>query len=319
MADADQQMIDLAKLIPEVADHNPQLSGDEEKAKQAVADTLAGKTVVKGNENPAAVAGAAKSALEEANPRPDPEMPNDNLVKLPGGLKTKDGILNSVTIRELTGADEEALAAASRQGNIFHFMDVVLQRGTVRFGQEDPAKTAQHLKDALVGDRDSVLLAIRRTTFGEEIDMFDWVCPACNVPTQIKADVSDIPVRKPDSLEREFEVPLKHGRKAVVRLANGADQLAVFDQEDLTTAQRNSILLSRTVRFLDDADGTRQNIVGFSSAITRNLPIKDRQDILVQLAERQPGPRFNELTFTHEACGKVVPLVISIGHLFPGI
>lgn len=317
MAD-DQQMIELAKLIPEVADHNPQLSGDDEKAKQAVADTLAGKTTISGTENPAAVAGAAKGVLDAANPKPEPEMPNDDLVTLPGGLKHKDTVITSVTIRELTGADEEALAAASRQGNIFHFMDVVLQRGTVRFGQESPDDTPKLLKESLVGDRDAILLAIRRTTFGEEIDMFDWVCPVCSVPTQIKADVSDIPVRKPD-LEREFEVPLRHGRRAVVRLANGGDQLAVFDQDDLTTAQRNSILLSRTVRYLDQADGTRQNIVGFSSTITRNLPIKDRQDILSQLASRQPGPRFNELTFRHEACGQEVPLVISIGHLFPGI
>ena len=51
-------------------------------------------------------------------------------------------------------------------------------------------------------------------------------------------------------------------------------------------------------------------------SVTLNLSIPDRRAIIKALADKQPGPRLNEVKFTHQACGNEVTLLIGIGDLF---
>jgi hypothetical protein len=45
----------------------------------------------------------------------------------------------------------------------------------------------------------------------------------------------------------------------------------------------------------------------------------DRKRILDAIENKQPGPQYNEVKFTHDSCGKEVPLFISAGDLFQGL
>lgn len=237
------------------------------------------------------------------------EPGRDNLVNLPGGFRRKGKLVKKATVRELTGEDEELLAKANRSGNIYHFIDTLLGCGT-----EDISK--DELSNMLVGDRDSLLLGIRAATYGPEIE-YAFRCPFCDGKSDLEFEVSDIPVKKLEG-DIEFDVELRRGKRARLRLANGADQLAVFDQDDLTVPERDTILLSRCVLSITDKDGTETNVAAFPSAV-RQLSIPDRKKLLNEIATGQPGPKLDEITIKHDPCGNEVALEFGLGDLFPGL
>lgn len=270
-------------------------------------------------EDPGALAKAAK-ALTDTVKQPEPELPPDTLVRLPGGLIRGGEVISQVEVRELTGEHEEALARAARAqpGSVVHFITTLLECGTVRFGTESPARTADLLKDALVGDRDAIVLGIRRATYGDEIEVEGWQCPECGESSDLTIPLADIPIHDlehPDK-DMQFDVPLRRGRVAEVRLANGADQAAVFATRDLSSAERDSILLGRCLLAIRDKDDTRHVTTGTAGALARKLSLPDRHSVLRQLTERQPGPKFGELKFTHQDCGKEVELLLGLADLF---
>lgn len=248
---------------------------------------------------------------------PTPEFPPDDLVSLPGGLAQGDKVTRNVVVRELTGEDEEALARVSlpQNYNPFRYLDTLLECGTVSVGDAKDVKRA--LKDLLIGDRDAVLLGIRRATYGNDIKLTAWVCPDCGQEADLSMELDDIPVKelKDPAAEVIFDVELRRGRKARVRLANGHDHAAVFDSMKYTPAERDTILLSRCVLVLTQADGTERSLAGFPS-LARGMAMPDRKKIVRELNERAPGPRFNEIPYTHGACGSEVKLAVTIDDLF---
>jgi hypothetical protein len=270
-------------------------------------------------EDPTVVGKAAK-ALTDTVKQPEVELPPDTLVHLPGGLVRGDTVIRDVEVRELTGEHEEALARAARAqpANIVHFVNTLLECGTVRFGTESPARTATLLKDTLVGDRDAIVAGIRRATYGEEIEIEGWECPECGESSDLSVPIADVPVRELKNPEKEitFDIPLRRGRIAEVRLANGADQDAVFSPRDVSGAERDTILLGRCLLAIRDKDGTRHVTSGHMGAVARNLALPDRHKVLKQLTERQPGPKFGELKLTHQDCGKEVGLSLGLADLF---
>jgi hypothetical protein len=271
-------------------------------------------------ENASKAKAAIDQVLSESNPMPDAEPPPDTRVQLPGGLVKGEDVISTAEVKELTGIDEEHLvrAAQSVPDNVFHFVNVLLECGVLRFGSEDAKETKRLLKTTLVGDRDALILGIRRATYGDDIDIEKWRCPECENESDLTIPLSDIPVREMKDPVNEvvFEVDLRKGRKAQVRLANGEDQLAVFENRRLTKAERDTMLLQRCLMSIIDADGTEHVTVGLGGSYARGMSIPDRHSILRALAEKQPGPQFNELKITHETCGKEVNLVIGIGDLF---
>jgi hypothetical protein len=270
-------------------------------------------------EDPTALA-KASAKLASTVKDPEPEPPSDTLVQLPGGLVRGALVIRQAEVRELTGEHEEALARAARAqpGSVVHFLNTLLECGVVRFGTEDPAQTQTFLRDTLVGDRDALLIGIRRATYGDDIELEEWKCPECKNVTDLTIPLTDIPVHKLEHPDKEitFDVPLRRGRTAEVRLANGADQTAVFAKEDQTIAERDSVLLGRCLLAVRDKDGTRHMTIGTEGALARKLPLPDRHAILRELTERQPGPKFGELKFTHQDCGKEVGLALGLPDLF---
>lgn len=268
--------------------------------------------------NPGASNAKIQAALEEAKPDlPVVAFPPDDYVELPGGLTRKDEVIRGVVVRELNGEDEEALARAVQTPNPFHFLNTLLDCGVVSIG--DVQDVAKALKDLLVGDRDEAILGIRKATYGDDVEVFGWVCPSCSeevsrISFSLTEDIHRVKLGNPltDSV---FEVPLRKGGSARVRLANGHDQTATFDDPKLLGPQRDDILLSRCILTLTDKDGTEHSIAGFPSMV-RKLSIPDRRAILKELSDRQPGPRYNEIKFRHDGCGDEVTLALGIRDLF---
>lgn len=245
---------------------------------------------------------------------PVPPEPSDDLVNLPGGITIKGQTLKTATVRELNGSDEEALSRALRSGNPFHFLDTLITRATETVGTL-PA-TPDVLSRLLIGDRDELALAIRAATYGEDFEIERWVCPACQKQSDIKFSLKDVERHKLDRPEdATFEVELRKGAKAKVTLPNGAIQESLFENPDWTTSERNTKLLTMCIQIYTDSNGQEHHVAAYPS-IVLSLSIPDRQKIIAEISNRQPGPRYNEVKFTHNECGNEVVLTLGLADLF---
>jgi len=72
---------------------------------------------------------------------------------------------------------------------------------------------------------------------------------------------------------------------------------------------------SQMMSVIIDPNGTVHSLAGEPS-LALKMGIADRRTILNEIAKRSPGPRYNEITFTHADCGKEVTLAIDLGDLF---
>lgn len=260
--------------------------------------------------DPEAANAAVRRLLEgdEAQRLPVIDEPPDGAVELAAGwLDPHTGETHTdATVRELNGADEEALSKPELGKNAGRFMQTLLARAVTRVGPvEDPPNSL--LGTLLVGDRDILLLAIRRATYGDELEM-SVECPACSERLDVQYDIStDIPMR-PFAGERVFEQKLRHGRVVRCTLATGSDQEAFLNAGRKTLAELNTLLLSRCVT---DIDGVALGTEG-----VRALGVQDRRDLLRELTERQPGPKYTDIELECPTCAKKFPMMLDLQDLF---
>jgi hypothetical protein len=252
--------------------------------------------------------------------KPEITLPAGGNFSLPGGYVLGGdyaSVRYDADVRELTGADEEALTKA-RSGGLGKYIATLLSAGTVSVGGEQASTTL--LSNLLLGDRDMLLMEIRRATYGDEIVWDRYSCPFCGDEFRLSVTLDEIPVRRlDDPASRIFEVALRKNRKAFVRLPVGSDQEALLAVADRTSdSEQNTLLLSRVLISVVEADGT-ENAVSGNPEFARSLGIADRQTILDTIEKKQPGPQYNDVKFLHDSCGKEVPLFISAGDLFQGL
>lgn len=266
----------------------------------------------------------AKAALDSIqdlikDPMPVADLPPDDTVVLPGGLIHKGDLIRHVTVRELNGEHEEAIAKAMQHPNQYRFIDQILRCGVDRVGDLSPDESQKVLGNMLIGDRDEILLGVRRATYGDAVEVFNWLCPECGgkvdeLGFSITEDVKRDKLTDP-ATEAVFDVKLRGGASAKARLVTGKVQLDIYEQTDLTTPQRNDVILAACIETYTDRRGNTHLIPGFPSMV-RKMATSDRQAILRELTKRQPGPRYNDVRFEHDGCGKEVSLALGITDFF---
>ena len=241
-------------------------------------------------------------------------------VTLPGGYIDDDGSVHTdARVRELNGADEEALDGVFKgrsKINVFDRYDTLLLRGVERIGHltgEDI--TRQVIRRLLIGDRDHLVVEIRKATYGPEISG-PVVCPTCGETSDVTIDLDDPEDLKRVELEdnkRVFTVPLRNDHTAEVRLANGEDQHALGADNTRTVAETNSLLLARCVISLDGAD-VADNVLEPMDLI-REMGAADRRTILQFLVDTQPGPKLREVRVPSASCGVEIDTPVDLDTL----
>lgn len=259
--------------------------------------------------NPALANNLINQAMEE-RPEPKPEVhiisPSDTVVTLPGGYINAAGeVITEAEVRELNGNDEEAI---SRSSNIGKAILTILNRGTVRVGNEKV--TDQILDQMLSGDRDMLILGIFKATFGKEAEL-EAYCDGCKNFKTVAVDLdTDIKVKVlPDPInDRVFTV---QGRKNVftVQLPTGIAQKEMINNSDKTTAELNTIMLENSVLKID-------NSPVLSKLQVQNLGLTDRKKIIDEINGRLCGPQFDSISVTCPDCESEVPVPINLGTLF---
>jgi len=242
------------------------------------------------------------TAVEEKSPLLPPP-PTE--VKLPGGLADPFlGIIDTAEIRELNGGDEEAIA---RTPDIGKALLVILDRALVKVGGEPADKDIRNA--LLAGDREMILLAIRKITFGSEIVLGPGACPSCETEQTFTVDLDDdIKIKYLNQEDRRFTLDCEIG-KVDVSLPTGGVQTAIVNSTNKNSAELDSILLKECINTINGAPVTGLDQV-------RNLSIKDRRKILQEISTRNPGPQLGEVSKPCKSCGSEVPLPLTLAELF---
>jgi hypothetical protein len=232
--------------------------------------------------------------------------PSNTLVELPAGFVNSSGALvKYAEVRELNGADEEELAKAASPGLA---LNTALIRGVVSLGDEAPTK--KDFDTLLAGDRDAILLAIRKLTFGQHL-RFKLPCGGCNVETNVVVDLdNDVEIATLDNpiTGRSFSMETKKGT-VVVNLPNGVTQKKIIESFDKSTPEIVTIILAGCIQSIND-----ELSMGRSTALS--LGIADREAIISEIATRSPGPRLGEVSKACEACGNELFIPLSLADLF---
>ncbi|SRR5579883_1589503 len=153
----------------------------------------------------------------------------DDSVQLPGGLMLEDGApLRDVLLRPLSGSEEDWLAHHPRTPSapaVTRLLGSCLARS-------DGTPLGQDLaRRLLVGDRDYLMLQLRRLTLGERVSAA-LACPACSARMDVDFNAGDVPVEWRPQQEATYTMTI--GREATARrqvryrLPTGADQEAVL-------------------------------------------------------------------------------------------
>lgn len=175
----------------------------------------------------------------------------DGVCILPGGLVLDDGRrLGRAELRPLTGREEEWVTRHAGSPSA-QLATKILSACFIRL--DDMPVNSNIVGKLLVGDRDFLILQLRRMTLGDRFAAV-FSCPACKLAMEVDFFAQDISIEsRPqnttiycwESNDTESPRPPIH-----FRLPNGADQEAVAD---LSTDEAVEVLLARCV---NDDGGT---------------------------------------------------------------
>lgn len=197
---------------------------------------------------------------------------------MPGGLVLDDGRrLGRAELRPLSGREEEWLTQHAGMPSA-HLATKLLSACFVRL--ENLAVNSEIVSKLLVGDRDYLILQLRRMTLGDRFAAV-FSCPACKRAMDVEFLAQDILI---EPRPQNGATYTWQGERAVrYRLPNGADQEAVAD---LSPGEAVEVLLARCV--IDDG-GTP-------------LSVEERDALIADMEVRAPQIDL-ELDLSCPECG----------------
>jgi hypothetical protein len=199
----------------------------------------------------------------------------EQAIKLPGGLvRANERRVDEATLRTLSGCEEEWLAANRGVPSaiaVTHLLTSCL----VQLGDAPPAP--QTVRQLLVGDRDFLMLQLRRLTLGDHIRAV-FACQACEARMDVDFESADVPVQSRPQQTAAYTVQVGFPPRTVrFRLPCGEDQEAVLTLDAGEAARE---LLDRCV--LDGAgELTDDDREAISSEMERLAPQMDLELDLV--------------------------------------
>lgn len=111
---------------------------------------------------------------------------------LPKGYVDEKGqVHRDVTLREITGADQEAMLNPQLKNNPAKMLSALLARVIVRLGALEPKDIGTHVTGRMFkSDRDFLILKLKEIDDGPEMDI-DVECPSCSHKFKATLDISD--------------------------------------------------------------------------------------------------------------------------------
>ncbi|MFG2741229.1 hypothetical protein ACGFY0_14360 [Streptomyces chartreusis] len=242
-------------------------------------------------------------------------------VPLPVGHRTADDEpLREVTVRKMTGREEALLTDPKLRHNAGKLITALIA-SCVQSADSVPltAATARQLCSA---DRNFLLLELRRTTFGDEMEAH-YRCPRCQGMTLVLEDLSTIEVRELPEGQGEVTVELEDGytdaqgschRELVFALPTGEDEETAAARRDTNPSRQRDALLARCLRRVGDMDERAVRATGVR--LLSDLSMSDRQLIRRTLDEQAPGPELIR-SVVCEHCDEEFRTTLDMSQFFP--
>jgi len=220
--------------------------------------------------------------------------PEGRLV-LPGGILDSHGKCHrAVSVRPLTGADEELLADRRYQNGPQQVSDFLAQVVTRVDGVDDPI-TKNTTARMLIGDRDYLLLRLRQMNVSDTVEeVVRCPRPGCGKKADVEFSIAELEVRRAENLQPRYDFAFAEpafaddpdSMRGAFRLPTGSDQEAVAELGDINVAVANTRLFSRVLLHL----GRRAPV---SEADARAMPLKIRRELNALIAKHSPGPNLD--------------------------
>ncbi len=214
---------------------------------------------------------------------------------LAGYVDEEGTVHKTYTLREMTGEDEEYVNRSDIKSNGAKVSTALLSRcatsiGSITKKSAGPKKWEQIFKDILVGDRDVMLLQLRKDSIGEEIEVVH-TCPnpECKAKLKTIINVDELEIVPFDGMrEIPFDLPKGYTdskgvthKTGKMRRPNGLDGEVLTPVAKNNMAKAESLLLSRVCQFDDGAY--------IDQSIMAKLSVKDRQYLQKLLNEHSFG------------------------------
>jgi hypothetical protein len=186
-------------------------------------------------------------------------MTNSVATTIPGGYCANGGHWREVHVRPLTGADHLFLTEECDGLLPAHWVTEALTRCITRLGPHAPV-TREAVRSLTVGDREALLLHLRRLTSGNRLRcLLTCPMPECQEKLEVEVDVADLLMPPYGELMQEHELTVTQadGVATVVRfrLPTGADQEAAAVGAHTDVAAAVELLLRQCVQSTISADG----------------------------------------------------------------
>jgi hypothetical protein len=209
------------------------------------------------------------------------EMGSTRRLTLPGGHIGADGSVHRhLRVRELTGADEEALFDREHKSDAQRVSAFLARVVESVDGAHVPIDAA--FVDGLsIGDRDYLLLRLRQLDLGDAVHQVAR-CPSCAQKVDIDFAISELPVRRLEQPRKTYAIEIG-GHRLMLRLPNGADQAALETLGTTNPAAANSTLFARVVLDVDGHGPPEEDT-------TRAWPVAMRAELAAWLQANAPGP-----------------------------
>ena len=254
--------------------------------------------------------GASNLDTALADPVPQIAAPPNPVVELYVGIADSNGDWQKTAIvRELTGADEEALASFDAKANVGYaeYMSLLLRRAVVSIGDINVKNEPSVIDKLIIGDRDKLFMAIIEATYGT-IREYQVDCTSCGQSNDVFVDTATFP-EKPlkEGVGPKVTTSLKDGTVVEFRLPNGADSLEATKVAK-TPAEQNTFLLARCVT----------NVSGNTSIWAKELGMADRSKLIKTLLDAQPGPEIGEVNAQCAECNSDFTIMLDWASLLLG-
>ena len=290
---------------------------DDIVATEKAAADEAGVDFVDGATNPDAFNSITQSILRDEEEDFSIDGPPDGSARLLAGFVDPSGNrFLTCTLRELRGRDEEAMARAMANSDLTRYVDTILRAGVVTVGDVEKASDVEVALDSLcLGDRDALLLQIRRLSFGDT-QRLSTACPYCEHKFDVDYSYStDVPMKQYElepKDQRTHQIDLPSGAVCEVRLIDGKAQKSVYTTENLKKVgeELNTMLLKACLRSIDGQQPTTARVLDMTS--------RDRKHLLNWLVENQPGPQYQDVKQECPECAREFPLVVDVRTMFRG-
>lgn len=196
-------------------------------------------------------------------------------ITLPGGLWVEGTCHRETTLRPLTGADEASLLESGEGLSPAYRTTMLLARCLTNLGPLSPP-TTESVRSLTVGDREALLLHLRRLTLGERLlCVLSCPHPDCGEKMDLELKVGDLLLPPYPHPRERYETELKDNGTSYrvrFRLPSGADQEAAAALARTDAPAAADLLLRRCVeRVIAEGDSERP-IESWPPALAEQLP-----------------------------------------------